>query len=133
MKILIILLLIIGVVLGIQKLITHYDSVKSRQEVGKTRETQVVAPATMPGLPASMEASLASAKSQGRLALKQWLKDYRSYITDPRLADIELDLVVLTGGQNFQEAKKLFHAVKARTPTNSPVYPRIQQLERNYQ
>jgi hypothetical protein len=40
--------------------------------------------------------------------------------------------VVLIGGRNYLEAKKVFNAVKQRTPTNSPVYPRIQQLEKNY-
>ena len=135
MKTLIIILLIIGAVVGIQKLISHYDSVKARQEGREPAQTQTQTrvPAAIPGLPPSLEASLETAKGQGRLALKQWLRQYRRYVTDPRLADIELDLVVLTGGQDFQEAKKLFQTVKARTPTNSVVYPRIRQLERNYQ
>ena len=133
MKTLIIILLIIGAVLGLQKLISHYDTVRSKQDGTKPAVNAASAPVAVPGLPPSLEAALDTAKKQGPLALKQWLKQYRAYITDPRLADIELDLVVLNGGQNFQEARRLFNTVKDRTPTNSPVYPRIKQLERNYQ
>jgi len=90
-------------------------------------------PAVLPGLPASLESSLQTAQKQGAASLKTWLKNYRSYVTDPRLAAIELDYVVLVSPGNPQEAKQVFAAVKQRTPTNSLAYPRIKQLEKTYQ
>ena len=64
--------------------------------------------------------------------MKAWLKQYHGYVADPKLAAIELDYVVLAGAKNFIEAKEIFAAVKQRIPTNSPIYPRIKQLERTY-
>ena len=65
--------------------------------------------------------------------MRNWLKAYRPYLSDPRLAAIELDYVVLVGASDLKEARQIFAAVKQRTPTNSPVYPRIKQLEKTYQ
>jgi hypothetical protein len=87
----------------------------------------------LPGLPVGLESSLQTAHKQGAAGLKNWLKAYRPYVTDPRLAAIELDYVVMVGAGNIKEARQVFASVKQRTPTNSPVYPRIKQLEKNYQ
>ena len=40
---------------------------------------------------------------------------------------------ILFGKDNPAEAKRLFAAIKERTPASSPVYPRIKQLERTYE
>jgi hypothetical protein len=133
------LLLIIAALLGLKELHQYWESVKS-QQAAKDRLSGVEpgpaanpAPAgALPGLPPSLEASLQEAKSQSPAALKLWIDKYRTYVQDPRLASIELDYVVLIGGRNLVEARKIFQAVKDRTPTNSPVYPRIRQLEKNY-
>lgn len=132
-------LLIIAALLGLKELHQYWEKVKSQQE---TRDRPAVgAPAVAPaataagglsGLPPSLEASLQEAKSQSPAALRLWIEKHRPYVQDPRLASIELDYVVLVGGRNYLEAKKIFHAVRERTPTNSPVYARIQQLEKNY-
>jgi len=92
-----------------------------------------VTPATLPGLPANLELSLQAAQKQGAAGLKNWFKLYRPYVSDPRLAALELDYIVLISSSNPQEARQLFAAVKQRTPTNSPVFPRIKQLEKTYQ
>ena len=84
-------------------------------------------------MPANLEASLQAAQRQGAAGLKNWLKLYRPYLNDPRLAAIELDYIVLISSSNPQEARQIFAAVKQRTPTNSPVYPRLRQLEKTYQ
>jgi hypothetical protein len=133
------LLLIIAALLGLKELHVYWERVKT-QQAAKEREfsgapTTVPAPTApggLPGLHPSLEASLQEARSQSPAALKLWIEKYRAYVQDPRLASIELDYVVLIGGRNYLEAKKLFNQVKQRTPTNSPVYPRIQQLEKNY-
>lgn len=135
------LLLIIGALLGLKELHHYWEQVKT-QQAAKDRQSSGAAvpaapsPATMDGMPAlapGLEASLREAKGQGPAALRLWIEKHRPYVPDPRLASIELDYVVLIGGRNYLEAKKIFHAIKQRTPTNSPVYSRIQQLEKNYQ
>jgi hypothetical protein len=135
------ILLIIAALLGLKELHQYWEKVKTQQETrdGETGAAPAVsrtpAPAAsgvLPGLPPSLEASLQTAMNQGPAALRLWIEKHRAYVQDPRLANIELDYVVLIGGRNYLEAKKIFHAVRDRTPTNSPVYSRIQQLERNY-
>jgi hypothetical protein len=54
-------------------------------------------------------------------------------IQDPRKAWIELDYVVQLSSKDPKEAKEIFSQVKARTPPQSPVYPRIQKLAQTYQ
>jgi len=87
----------------------------------------------LPGLPANLEASLQVAQKQGVVGMRNWLNLYRRYVSDPRLAEIELDYVVLISSTNPQEARRLFTVVKQRTPTNSPVYARVKRLEKTYQ
>jgi hypothetical protein len=133
------LLLIIAALFGLKELHRYWEQVKARQEAkdpgysgAPVATAAPTAPGGMPALPPGLEASLREAKSQSPAALKLWIEKHRPYVQDPRLASAELDYVVLIGGRNYLEAKKIFNAVKQRTPTNSPVYPRIQQLEKNY-
>ena len=132
------ILLIIAAIWGCKELYNYWETVKARKEVedrgGAPPPTDVpAAPAVLPGLPANLEASLQTAQKQGAAGLKNWLKLYRPYVSDPRLAAIELDYIVLISSSNPQEARQLFAAIKQRTPTNSPVYPRVKQLEKTYQ
>jgi hypothetical protein len=136
MRYLIGLLLIIGALWVGKQILTEWERVKAKKDVEDGREPATQnqsTPAVLPGLPASLESSLQTAQKQGAASLKTWLKNYRSYVTDPRLAAIELDYVVLVSQGNPQEAKQIFAAIKQRTPTNSLVYPRIKQLEKTYQ
>lgn len=136
MRYVITILLIVGAVWGVRSLISYYDAVKAKQagdESGATTEAAAPASTALPGLPPSLEASLQTAQRQGAAGLKNWLKAYRGYVSDPRLAAIELDYVVLLGPGNLKEARQVFAAVKQRTPQTSPVYPRIKQLEKTYQ
>src|SRR5215510_79949 len=138
MKQVLAILLIIAAVWGIRELVGYWDKVKRDKETqdrggAPAPTTQHSAPGVLPGLPPSLESNLQASKKQGAGALKTWLKNYRSYVADPRLADIELDYVILLGSSNLPEARQVFSAVKQRTPTNSPVYPRIKKLESTYQ
>ena len=131
-------LLIIGAIWGCQELYKYWETVKAKKEAedrgGAPPPTAAaVTPATLPGLPANLELSLQAAQKQGAAGLKNWFKLYRPYVSDPRLAAVELDYIVLISSSNPQEARQLFAAVKQRTPTNSPVFPRIKQLEKTYQ
>jgi hypothetical protein len=117
-------------------LLNHWQEVRVKGDSAQTQsEPAAPAPqaaASLPGLPHHLEASLDAAKRQGPDALKTWLRQNRRQIQDPRLADIELDYVLAVAGKNFGEAKEVFAAVRERTATNSPVYPRIRKLERTY-
>ena len=131
------ILLIIGALWGGKQLYDYWEKVKARKEAedrgGTPGPSTVAAPTALPGLPANLESSLQTAQKQGVNGLRNWLKVYRPYVSDPRLAAIELDYVVLISSSNPQEARRIFADVKQRTPTNSPVYPRVKQLERTYQ
>jgi hypothetical protein len=137
-KALITVVLVVVALLGIKELHTYWSQVKSKEKAdvaanrGESPAPPPKDPSALTGMPASLEPSLEGAKKAGAPALKAWLKQYRGYLADPKLAAIELDYVVLAGAKNFLEAKEIYAAVKQRTPTNSPVYPRIKQLEKTY-
>jgi hypothetical protein len=137
-KALITVVLVVVALLGIKELHTYWSQVKSKEKAeaaaihGQDPAPPPKDPGALTGMPASLEPSLESAKKAGAPALKVWLKQYRGYLADPKLAAIELDYVVLAGAKNFLEAREIYAAVRQRTPTNSPVYPRIKQLERTY-
>jgi hypothetical protein len=135
---LIVVVLIVVALLGIKELHAYWQQIRTKEKPdvaasgGGEDASAARVPAGLPGMPSFLEPSLESAKKAGAPALKAWLKQYRGYLADPKLASIELDYVVLAGAKNFTEAREIFAAVKQRTPTNSPVYPRIRQLERTY-
>src|SRR5437867_3984551 len=131
-------LLIVGAIWGGKQLFNYWEAVKAKKETedrggAPPPNTIPAASAVLPGLPANLEASLQAAQKQGVAGLKNWLNFYRPYVSDPRLAAIELDYIVLISSTNPQEARRLFAVVKQRTPANSPVYPRVKQLEKTYQ
>ena len=104
-----------------------------KAEAAKIAQEAPPPASALPGLPPPLEASLSAAEKQGVNALGEWLNRNRIYIRDPRLADIELNYVVLISHQNPAEAKRIFLSVKSRTPTFSPVYDRVKRLERTFQ
>lgn len=107
-----------------------------RQRRGLPPEPATAQPAKLSGMnptyEASLEKSLEAAKSSAP-ALKQWLAQYRVYVSDPRLADIELDYVLLVSRTDLSEAKRVFAEVKRRTPPTSPVYERVKRLARTFE
>jgi len=54
-------------------------------------------------------------------------------VQDPRKAWIELDYCVMVAREDPAEAKRVFRDVKARTAASSPVWPRIQKLQKTYE
>lgn len=103
-----------------------YESVQSD-------ESPKFEPRSLKGLHYSLENPLANAQRSGADGMKKFLTQYRPAIRDPRLAWIELDYVVLVAQKDPAEARSVFAEVKGRTPTNSPVYPRIEKLSRVYE
>lgn len=137
MKALIIVLIVAAVFYGGRSILRRYQDVE-RQTVlpgGQSAHVQQkAAPAsTLEGMPASLETALEAAQRQGAAGLRTFLGNYGRTIRDPRLADIELDYVVLLSRQDPAEARRVFQAVKARTLLSSPVYPRIKKLELTFQ
>jgi hypothetical protein len=129
------ILLIVAAIWVAKEIQSYWETVKAKQLAtqGGAPAAQAPPPSALSGLPASLEASLETAKKQGPASVKTWLKSYRIHATDPRLAAIELDYVVSLPARDIKEAREVFAAVKARTPTNSPVYSRIKQLSKTYQ
>lgn len=87
----------------------------------------------LPGLPSNLESALVSARQQGTDGLHDFLAAHRDAIKDPRLAWIELDYVVLLAQNSPGQARREFAQIKARVAPDSPVYPRIKQLEKTYE
>jgi hypothetical protein len=127
MKALITLVLIVGLYLLGKSISTQY---KARQQ--KENPTTPAAVVQLDGLPSQLEVSLQNAESKGAPALKTWLQQNRKYCRDPRLAEIELNYVVLVSRMNPGEAKQVFQSVKRRTPKTSPLFDRVQRLNATY-
>jgi hypothetical protein len=129
MKLIISVLIIIAVYLGLKSVFDQYKKEQDKEKRATGVIEEPAAPPTLPGLGSQFEPSLKTAQAQGAPSLKAWLDKYQSYVRDPRLGDIELDYALLLIRSNPSEAKRIFHDVKARTPTNSPLYPRIKKLD----
>lgn len=128
MKALITLVLIVGLYLLGKAMFEGYQA----QERKKNPQQQNTTAKVLDGLPSQFEDSLAAAQAQGAPALKAWLAKYGQYARDPRLAEIQLDYVVLVSRTNPTEARQFFQAVKQRTPKTSPLYERVKRLEPTY-
>ena len=90
------------------------------------------APGKVPGLPAELEASLATAQQAGAASLQRWLAQHRAEIAEPRLTEIELDYVVLVGRTSGTEARRVLDQIKARIPRDHPLHKRFAQLDAAY-
>ncbi len=133
-KVLIAIVIIAVVALGGYQLFEYWDKVQNEKvEAQKQAASSVVNPDSLPGLPEPWRASLNNAEQQGPTALGNWLKTYGAKVQDPRKAWIELDYVVMITRDNPQEAKRIFGEVKDRILPTSPVWPRIQTLQKSYE
>jgi hypothetical protein len=127
-------LIIILVLWGGWELFFYWEKVKNEDETKQKQEAAaMVMGDRLPGVPSQLESSLQAAQKQGAAALKNWLKTHDQSIEDPRKAWLELDYCVAIARENVAEARRVFAAVKERTPPSSPVWPRIKQLEKTYE
>ncbi len=126
-------LVLVGLLLyGASRFNKYWQSVKAKQEQAEGVQ-QDKGPTVLPGLPQTMEASLQAAQKQGANGLRNWLKQYRAFVQDPRLAQIELDFVVLVAMSDRGEAQRVFQSVQARVQPGSPLFDRVKKLEKSYQ
>ena len=127
-------LLIVAALFGAWELFLYWEKVKNDEETNQKKEAAaMVLGDQLPGMSSKLDASLEAARKQGAAGLKNWLKTYNQSIEDPRKAWIELDYCVAVAREDTSEAKRVFAAVKERTPPSSPVWPRIKQLEKTYE
>lgn len=108
--------------------INHKMSAMKAEERGESGP----APGKLPGMSAEMESSYEEAKRGGAETLARWLNRHRDQIRDPRLADIEMDYVVLVGRTNQAEARRVLDGIRLRVKPPSPAYRRFQQLDKAY-
>lgn len=132
MKQVITILIVIGLIYFGKQFNAYWKDVKAKNAPEDQKVAAPAAPAVMPGLPPAMEPALAAAQARGTLALKQWLDQNRRFITDPRLAAIELDYVVLVAPSNRAEARQVLASLSQRVRPDSPVYGRLKKLEQTY-
>ena len=127
------ILVVAGLLFGAWHLFFYWERVKNEQqaELAKDREVNID-PHGLAGLPSELENSLEQARRQGPAVMRQWLKTYGAAVRDPRRAWIELDYCIAITRINPLEARQTFIAIRDRTPRNSPVWPRIQKLEKTY-
>ena len=138
MKFLISILLIAGAIYVGKWFLRSWESVR-REEAremaaqGQTEPSPSGLPGFRPGYEQVLESSLEAAKEKGTSGLKDWLVMYRAHVTDPRLASIELDYVVMVGPTDRAEARRILAEIKARIKPTSPVYDRFRRLQKTYE
>ncbi len=119
---------------GVWEFFLYWEKVKNEEDTHKKQDAAaLVLGDQLPGMPSALEPSLQTARKHGAAGLKSWLKTHNQSLEDPRKAWIELDYCVAVAREDVAEAKRVFAQVKERTPPTSPVWPRIQQLEKTYQ
>ena len=116
------------------KLVGYYKQVeKENREQKKVEQGADIKPEQLEGMPYQLDQSLQAATKNGAAGLRDWLKLYGPQIKDPRKAWIEMDYCVIVMREDPLAAKRVFQEVRERVPTNSPVYPRVRQLERTFE
>ncbi len=127
---------VILMVLGAFKAFELYDKHSGEQEqTAASHAKRDVNPASLAGMDRGLETLYSEAQAKGFAGLRDFLQTYRGtpYLTDPKLAWIELDYVVLQATRDAAEARKTFNQVKGRLKPNSPVYLRMKDLEASFQ
>jgi hypothetical protein len=89
-------------------------------------------PEDLPGMPASLQPALDLVLKKDAAALKAWIQQYRPYLKDPKLSEIELEYVKKVGRKDPAQARKTFAEIDRRNGPDSPLRPRIDQLANTY-
>jgi len=136
MKILISILIVLAVSIGGYKLWEHWNAVKEEGIVARKAAAGAdINPDTLAGLPHQLQNKVREAQQAGPETFKRFIDSCKRFpdVKDPRLAWMELDYMVMISSTDPVEAKRIFFDVKKRTPTDSPIYPRIKALEKSYE
>src|SRR5437016_3117290 len=131
---LIVILIIVAALFGGWQIFLYWEKINREEETAhKQVASAMIDPRSLQGLPQKYQPALEAAEKQGAPGLKNFLKTYNRVVQDPRKAWIELDYCVLIAREDPAEAKRIFAAVKDRTPASSPVYGRVKKLEKTYE
>jgi hypothetical protein len=103
-----------------------------REESGQAEVQKGPLPGFRQGFEPQLERTLAEARQQGAYALGQWLRLYRIHVSDPRLAEIELDYVLLIGPTDRAEARRVLDGLAQRVGSDSPLHKRFEQIRKTY-
>jgi hypothetical protein len=134
MKFVITVIIIVGLSLGAWQIYQYWGTFKEREQpLSASGPAPISTGLELPGMQPRLQSTLDAATQRGANGLRDFLATNRKTITDPRLAWIELDYVVLVAQSNPAEARKVFAQVKSRIGTDSPVYSRVKQLEKTYE
>lgn len=135
MKAVITIIIVVCVFWAGKRLFLSYHAIEKESANRQSAVEEQPAPrsSNLPGLPESLEESLRAAEKRGAAGLREWLRNYSHMVRDPRLGSIQLDYIILISHQDPTEARRLFNEVKERTPTFSPLYPRVKRLEGSFQ
>jgi len=126
--------IILLVLWGGWELFFYWERVKNEETTQKKQAAAaLVVGDSLPGMPWTLDQAWRNAQKDGVNGVRNFLKQYGSSIQDPRKAWIELDYCLLLAREDPAAARKLFAEVKARTPQDSPVWPRIKDMSRTYQ
>jgi hypothetical protein len=115
-------------------LFRYWESVKAGEENQQKQADNLALQAdSLAGLPSQLQESLRVAQQHGNTAMGEWLKTYGHLVQDPRKAWIEMDYCVAISREDPAEARRIFKSVKDRTAPDSPVWPRVKQLEKAFE
>jgi hypothetical protein len=126
---------IVLLIMGAYKGCEFYEKHSIEQaEIAATLARRDVNPATLAGMDRGLEQLYKDAQAKGLPGLRDFLQSYRNttYLTDPKLAWIELDYVVLQAARDPADARKVFQQVRSRLQPGSPVYWRMKDLEGSF-
>lgn len=129
------ILIIGGLLYGVWKIWEVYDQKTSNQVTVQENVRRRADGTRLPGMDPGLENAYSDAMQGGVLSLKAFLQNYRntSYLTDPRLAWIEIDYALLLRYKDPLEANRVFQTVKARSKSgHAMVQDRIRDLEGSF-
>lgn len=126
-------LIVIAVIFCGYQVWLKWDEVQHEEETKKKEAAAMLNPAYLAGMPSQLETSYQQVQKQDSTAMRAWLKTYGGLLQDPRKAWIELDFCVAITREDPTESRRIFKSVKDRTPANSPIQPRLKQLQKSYE
>jgi hypothetical protein len=89
-------------------------------------------PVDLPGMPDHLKPSLELALEKDAKVIKAWLTQYRPYLRDPKLSEIELEYVRKVGRTDPTEARKKFAEIDRRNGPDSPLRSLIDGMAETY-
>ena len=132
-KFLISVVVVVGLCMGAYQIYEYWGQHKNADSTQQVYTPPTVAGDDLRGMPQNLEPIYQSSKQRGVAGLRDFLTIYGKSISDPRLGWIQLDYVILVAQNDPSEAKRVFNQVKNRIQPDSPVYARVQQLQKTYE